>query len=96
MTIQEYREVMDAIESVVTANPFINCKTVECVYWCCPGGPLQMALCCCNPVTWMLYAPQDKAKKASVERLRPILDKYGVMLKYEEGTSSSTAIISKR
>ena len=78
MTPAEWAECCEALSGVVEAQFFKACPVTECIYYCVPGGPIQMCLCFCNPITWPLcIMPVDRAKKACKLKCTAILFKYG-------------------
>ena len=78
MTVAEWSKCCDALNAVADANFFANCPALEALYWCTPGGPVQAALCCCNPCTWAFcLLPTDRAKGVCRAQCTEILLPYG-------------------
>ena len=78
MTPGQWTACCEAVDTVADAQFFRNCPTLECIYWCVPGGPIQCALCMFNPFTWLVIVPPvERAKKYCTEKCNAILQQYG-------------------
>ncbi|GMH51611.1 hypothetical protein TrRE_jg13326 [Triparma retinervis] len=89
VTNGDYYVVVQGLEAYQQANPFINCPSLECTYWCCPLGPVQMCLCLLNPCTYCLYAKVRVKKKAFNEDIWSLMEKYNIKAEIREETSAA-------
>ena len=82
----EWAEIIAAIDETQRANFFYDCTPCEGVYWCFPGGPIQCAACFLNPITWILcICPVEAKKSAAKSKIEPIVSKYGLKFRWEDG-----------
>ena len=66
MTQAEWYECAEALKDIYNAQ-FFNCPDLECAYYCCPDGPIQTALCFCNPVSYIACMnPVERKREACV------------------------------
>jgi len=87
MTEGQWADCCAALNAVVDAQFFKDCPSLECFYWCVPGGPVQCALCLLNPVTCVVcIRPVEKAKRACKATCNPILSPYGYTVQIPDGT----------
>ena len=85
VTMNEWTDVMNHLETFKKAHFFYSCPTMECVYFCVPGACFQCCLCLCNPITWALcICPVESAKKPCLNAVNAILEPKGVSMRIKE------------
>lgn len=92
LQLDQWTQVCDEFDKFLDSNFFVNCPTMECVYWCCPLGPVQCLLCMFNPISWIIcIQPQESAKKKCVAACNGILEPFGAAIEIKDSISGHSA-----
>ena len=84
----EWSTVCDKLGEFSQAQFFYHCPFLECVYYCCPGGPVQTLLCMLNPVSCIVcFMPDEKRKEQTVLAIAQVIGRHGLECKLKSGTS---------
>ena len=86
--LSEWNGIIDAVDELCRQQFFYKKPTAECIFYCCPLGPLQTACCFCNPIAWIVcFMPFESAKTRAKEKMNAIVLKYGLEVEYEQDMS---------
>ena len=92
----DWAEIVVALDETQQGQFFYDCPGCEFVYFCCPGGPIQLVVCMCNPITWALcICPMESKKTAAKAKIDPIVSKYGLKFRFDDGLCGIFAVIEQ-
>lgn len=93
LQLDQWTQVCDEFDKLLDSNFFVNCPTMEAVYWCCPLGPVQCLLCMLNPISWIVcIQPQESAKKECVAACNRVLEPFGAAIEITESMSGESSV----
>mmetsp|Transcript_2037 Transcript_2037/g.6102 ORF Transcript_2037/g.6102 Transcript_2037/m.6102 type:complete len:213 (+) Transcript_2037:88-726(+) len=92
----DWAEIVAALDETQRGQFFYDSPGCEFVYFCCPGGPIQLVVCMCNPITCALcICPMEAKKTAAKAKIDPIVSKYGLKFRFDDGLCGIFAVIEQ-